>query len=97
MISSKWRGHTIIYKNSVWVYSDTKETVTKNPARACGNCGKGGTKEGHDNCLGTIGGVMNACCGHGSDLDAYVQLLTGEVIQGKGAINKLKELKIGPV
>ena len=40
---------------------------------------------------------MNACCGHGSDLDAYVQLLTGEVIQGKGAINKLKELKIGPV
>lgn len=40
----------------------------------CEHCGKGVTKEGHDGCIGTLPDeVMNACCGHGVTLSAYVQ------------------------
>lgn len=39
----------------------------------CGHCELGRTKEGHDGCIGTLGGVKNACCGHGEDDVAYIQ------------------------
>lgn len=39
----------------------------------CDFCGLGPTPEGHDGCIGTLPGVMNACCGHGDTGVAYVQ------------------------
>lgn len=42
-------------------------------ARGCGHCGLHPTPEGHDGCLGTIPGAMNACCGHGNVELAYIQ------------------------
>jgi hypothetical protein len=39
----------------------------------CSHCRKDRTKEGHDGCIGTLNGVMNACCGHGEAKMAYVQ------------------------
>ena len=39
----------------------------------CAHCGLQRTKEGHDGCIGTLEGVMNACCGHGQDSSSYVQ------------------------
>lgn len=39
----------------------------------CGHCGIKRTSDGHDGCIGTLSGVMNACCGHGEDRMAYVQ------------------------
>ena len=39
----------------------------------CGHCGLNRTEQGHDGCIGTLKGVMNACCGHGQDSAAYVQ------------------------
>lgn len=39
----------------------------------CGHCNLPNRVDGHDACLGTIPGVMNACCGHGDVRCAYVQ------------------------
>ena len=92
--SSKLRGHDIEFINSEWIYCDTKEpTVNNYQNRPCGNCGKNSTKEGHDACLGTLPSVMNACCGHGLEDEAYVQFLDGFSIKGKDAILIMDILK----
>lgn len=79
----KLRGHKIELKNKEWVYSDTKEsTVETWKNRPCGHCGKHNTKEGHDACLGTLPGVMNACCGHGSRNESYIQFENGTILRG---------------
>ncbi len=53
----------------------------------CAKCKKGPTREGHDGCLGTLPGpVMNACCGHGNDSQAYIQYWGGKRISGSGAV-----------
>ena len=70
---SKWRGHDIVFSQGVWLYNDTKQSVTRDPDRPCGHCGLPQTPEGHDGCLGTIPGAMNACCGHGVERERYVQ------------------------
>jgi hypothetical protein len=86
MIKSKDRGNDIEFINNAWVYSDTKETVAVNyKNRPCGNCGKNYTEEGHDGCLGTLQGLMNACCGHGNIDETYVQFWDGSCIRGEDA------------
>lgn len=85
------RGHQIEKQDEVWVFSDTKEPTVENwQDRPCGHCGRENTKEGHDGCLGTLEGVMNACCGHGQTEDAYVQFEGGYRISGKSAIEHFK-------
>lgn len=55
----------------------------------CVKCKKGPTKEGHDGCLGALPGpVMNACCGHGNDRQAYIQYWTRRKLMGDEAINE---------
>lgn len=91
---TKLRGHEIEYQNNEWVYSDTKEsTITRNQERPCGHCGKTYTEEGHDACLGTLIGVMNACCGHGDAREAYIQFLDGNSIHGEDAAIIIEVLK----
>jgi len=65
-----------------WFYVDT-QTPTAGFERPCGHCGKKNTDEGHDACLGTLPGVMNACCGHGKAREAYVQFPPECVLRGK--------------
>lgn len=94
MSKSTLRGHKIEFDNGEWVYSDTKEsTVNTWTKRPCGYCGLENTKEGHDGCLGTLVGVMNACCGHGEEKEAYVQFLDGNTISGKDGLTILDILK----
>src|SRR5690625_1901227 len=94
MSKSYLRGHEIELLNDEWVYSDTKEpTVQTYQHRPCGHCGEHNTKEGHDRCLGTLPGVMNACCGHGQTNEAYVQLLDGFSVHGKDAMKIMNILK----
>lgn len=61
----------------------------------CVKCGLLPTKEGHDGCLGTLDEsiVMNACCGHGLDRQAYVQYWNGECVRGEEAIKVMEGLK----
>jgi len=62
----------------------------------CAHCNLPPTKEGHDGCLGTLHEkeVMNACCGHGSDQQAYIQTWDGKCIRGAAAIAAIKAWKI---
>lgn len=70
----------------IWLYSDTQESVKDNHlTKACGCCGAQRTPEGHDMCLGTLPGLMNACCGHGVASDCYVQFLDGFSVHGEDA------------
>ena len=83
MMKYKFRGNEIEFDGEDWVYSDDKTLVHENwKDKPCGHCGEGFTKEGHDACLGTLPDVMNACCGHGNDSEAYVQDLNGNVTKG---------------
>lgn len=86
MSESYLRGHKIELLNNQWVFSDTKEpTDSTYEDRSCGYCNLYQTKEGHDGCLGTLNGIMNACCGHGRSNESYVQFLDGHCVQGKDA------------
>lgn len=91
---SKLRGHQIAYIDGDWIYEDTGEpTITTHKSRPCSYCGEHVTPEGHDSCLGTLPGLMNACCGHGDDSQAYVQFMDGYRIGGIGAVKIISELK----
>ncbi|KKN72204.1 hypothetical protein LCGC14_0413410 [marine sediment metagenome] len=70
-----------------WCYMDTEQPVADAPDRQCGFCGLGSTPEGHDGCLGALPGVMNACCGHGRQKEAYVQFNPDARISGTEALN----------
>ena len=96
MITSFYRGHAIYCKNNIWYYSDTDEPTVNN-VRKCGYCEEAATIEGHDACLGTIPDIMNACCGHGIESDAYIQFNNDKVIRGKKAIKYIKKLKYARV
>lgn len=94
MSESYLRGYKIEMLNGEWVFSDTKESTVKTwRKRPCGHCGEYNTPEGHDGCLGTLQGIMNACCGHGQINDAYVQFLDGFTINGKDAVTVMQILK----
>lgn len=47
----------------------------------CVKCGKLPTKENHDACLGTLPGVVDACCGHGVT-EAYINFENGLTLRG---------------
>ncbi len=88
-----WRGHAIeLDENEVWLYVDTKQPVSDDPERTCGSCKKPNNEEGHDACLGALPGVVNACCGHGVEKEAYVQLVGGESISGYEAVSLQQQL-----
>lgn len=90
----KFRGNEVEIIDGVHVYSDTKEPTAINyKNRPCGNCGKHYTEEGHDGCLGTLQGLMNACCGHGNIKEAYIQFWDGSCIRGEDAIDIQNILK----
>ncbi len=59
----------------------------------CKLCGKNPTKKDHDACLGTLPGLMNACCGHGNIKESYIQFLDSSTIHGKDAKTILDILK----
>lgn len=78
----------------------THETYTPEMAGSgqrglCVCCGLGPTTEGHDGCLGTLpeSVVMNACCGHGRDAQAYIQYWDDSCIRGTKAVKEQARLK----
>lgn len=57
------RGWPLVYRDGRWVYEDTGEPIDEE--RPCRRCNKMPTEDSHDACLGTIPGLVSACCGHG--------------------------------
>lgn len=93
MKKDRFRGHEIIEREGVWLYADTLEPVSQTwEQRGCGHCGLANTPEGHDGCLGTIPGALNACCGHGDPGDAYVQYEDRDV-RGQEALEHIARIK----
>lgn len=82
------RGHALTFDVSTdtWLYDDTRTPVADDPDRPCGHCWRSNTAAGHDGCLGTLAGVMNACCGHGIAKEAYVQFPGGFSVSGRMAL-----------
>ena len=74
------------YVEDAWRYAETGLLVSDDSEPACGECGEAMTPEGHDGCLGTIPGVVNACCGHGTEAEAYVVLDGGRRLAGREAV-----------
>jgi len=85
-MSDQHRGHQIFEASGVWFYADNNIPVSNDKDRACGHCGKDNSSEGHDGCLGTIPGAINACCGHGDTPTAYVQFADGTDLRGQDAL-----------
>lgn len=83
-----FRGYPIkVDEDGRFIFSDTGKPVEDTwKDRPCGHCGLYNTAEGHDGCLGTLPGVLNACCGHGNISEAYVQFEDGESLREKAAI-----------
>lgn len=91
-VTGNMRGYPVHWDGEAWRYVDTGEpTVETWESRPCGHCGLDNTPEGHDGCLGTLPGVMNACCGHGTEDDAYVQLAEGGRLAGVEALEWIAE------
>jgi hypothetical protein len=87
------RGYPIYIDGDTWRYEDTNDPTTETwQSRPCGSCDRNVTAEGHDGCLGSLAGVMNACCGHGRTDDAYVQLASGDRVEGRDATNLMRKL-----
>lgn len=89
MTVSLGRGHPIECIDGAFYFVDDG-TPTVDSDRPCGRCGRERTPEGHDACLGTIPGVMNACCGHGCDGEAYIQYADGRRVGGVVALGAMK-------
>ena len=91
-VSSTLRGNAITEIDGIWYYLDTKKpTVGGLSERPCGRCGKLRTAEGHDACLGTLPGIINACCGHGDPDAAYLQLQDGSIVVGEKMVEVMNE------
>lgn len=70
----------IINENGERVFADNGVSVGVG-YRPCAKCSEYPTEEGHDACLGTLGNVINACCGHGRN-KGYIQFDNGIRISG---------------
>lgn len=62
-------------------YADTGELVENTPIRPCARCGRYPNKDGEDACLGHLGKVVNACCGHGKH-EGYIMFEDGRTLRG---------------
>lgn len=94
METSHIRGYEIVLVEGEWRMANPMKSSLPLDELPCGHCGKENTPEGHDGCVGTLPGVMNACCGHGDTKDAYVQFPNGQIMQKQEAldyINKHRE------
>jgi hypothetical protein len=85
------RGHEMVFDQTTqqWVYIDTWQPVENAPDRSCGFCGLANTSEGHDGCISSLPGVMNACCGHGRKSEAYIQFADGRRVSGEDALAEM--------
>jgi hypothetical protein len=80
---SKLRGYEIEEKDGEFFYKDNGNSTAETwKERPCGHCGKHNTDKDHDACLVELPGVLNACCGHGSRDESYIQFENGVIVRG---------------
>jgi hypothetical protein len=75
-------GNDLLHGHEVeFVYVDNGETTVGN-RRPCGKCHKPDRDDEHDACLGSLPGVVNACCGHGDPTQSYIVFTNGITVRG---------------
>lgn len=75
-------GHKkYIDKNGDRRYIDNHEKLEDSDYRACAKCNEFPNENGDDYCIKSLGNVMNACCGHGTE-KGYIQFDNGITIRG---------------
>jgi len=86
------RGHEIRFDEDLneWVYADDLSSISED--RTCARCGMPPTKDGHDDCIANLPGVVEACCGHGTS-EPYVMFRGGETIRGEVATKWMHDNK----
>jgi ribosomal protein L37AE/L43A len=73
-LAEAWKEAALNHGVARTVAIEAARKLEQEGAQRCGHCKKSKTPEGHDGCLGTLpGDVMNACCGHGEKVGAYIQ------------------------
>jgi len=82
------RGHPIEWKGGKWRYTEGSQFNPKHE-RPCVHCGA--VSDGPDSCLGTLGWVDAACCGHGDPDAAYFMFHDGSTLRGQDALD-LKDI-----
>lgn len=87
------RGNPMSFDGEDWRYDRDGVLVSSDPDRACGTCGIENTVDGHDGCIGNLPCVLNACCGHGRQGEAYIQFSDGKDVRGKEALFEIERLK----
>ncbi len=77
-------GHLLyrIDRDSPYVYADTGQPHHAGPPRPCAACGREVVHDAPDPCLGTLPGVIFACCGHGVPGLSYVTFEEGTTLRG---------------
>lgn len=60
--------------------------------KPCKKCKEYPDTNGHDACLGTLGSVINACCGHGKN-EGYIQFDNGIRVSGHFKIERFEVSK----
>jgi len=78
LITYNHKGRMAYYDGVHWRYKDDNCIVPEDTR--CAKCGALSNKNGHDACIGTLGNVLNACCGHGEE--GYIQFDNGVTIRG---------------
>lgn len=91
MITSSLHGYDTYYDGENWRYKDNNKIANKEFKRPCAKCGESANESGHDNCIGNLGKVINACCGHGDK--GYIQFEDGTIIRGCFEVERLKQIK----
>lgn len=86
-VKSKMNGHIIAWNedNKCWYFENGELASESIPCKKCNNPP---TKEGHDDCISNLPGVINACCGHGGE--GYIYFSDGTVISGVFNVVRLK-------
>lgn len=92
-MKSQYRGHEMYFDEQVqhWRFSNDGSIVSDGDTDRCGVCHENRTPEGHDPCIGTLAGVINACCGHGEVDCAYVVFCNGKRVAGAAAISHFQQ------
>jgi hypothetical protein len=61
---------------------------------ACDHCGQRCSDDSDDDpCIEGLPGVLNACCGHGDEREAYVQMRDGTWVGGSDALVVIRYLQ----
>ena len=97
--SGYFRGHPVVslagedcerYADDLTPTEDEQGNTVERP---CGLCGLLAEPDGPDPCLGTLGGVESACCGHGVE---QTYLVFRFAARGRKVLSYFSKLGVGP-